>query len=386
VVKGPDVVTDPVRLMLVVGARPNFMKVAPIVRELERHAGAFSSMLVHTGQHYDAAMSEVFFRQLGMPRPDVDLGVGSDSHARQTAAIMSAFEPVLLDWRPDLVLVVGDVNSTIACALVATKLGVAVAHVEAGLRSFDRQMPEEINRILTDQISDLLFVTEQSGIENLRREGVPEEKVFLVGNVMIDTLLAHRHAALAMDIPARLGLQRGQYGVLTLHRPSNVDDPRVLARLFTAIGEIARDVPFVFPVHPRTRPALAQASGIDSILQDGRIRLLDPLGYLEFLGLMADSRVVLTDSGGIQEETTVLGVPCLTLRESTERPITVSDGTNRLVGTDPHRICEGWRDINEVSRPARVPPLWDGHAARRIVEVLLRQADRHRRPSAAHAR
>jgi UDP-N-acetylglucosamine 2-epimerase (non-hydrolysing) len=367
-------VGHPYRLLLIVGARPNFMKIAPIVGELARHPGLVESRLVHTGQHYDAAMSEVFFGQLGIPRPDVDLGVGSESHARQTAAIMTAFEPVVLDWRPDMVLVVGDVNSTIACALVASKLGVQVAHVEAGLRSFDRQMPEEINRILTDRLSDLLFVTERSGVENLRREGIAEDRIHLVGNVMIDTLLAHRESAHALDVPARLGLQPQGYGVLTLHRPSNVDDLAVLERLFRAIGVVAADVPLVFPAHPRTRPMLAKSPAIQRLVEDGRIRLHDPLGYLEFLGLTAASRVVLTDSGGIQEETTVLGVPCLTLRTSTERPVTISEGTNRLVGTEPADIIAGWNAIKAGGGTARVPEYWDGQAARRIVDILLRHA------------
>jgi UDP-N-acetylglucosamine 2-epimerase (non-hydrolysing) len=364
----------PYRLLLVVGARPNFMKIAPIVRELAPHAGMIASRLVHTGQHYDAAMSSVFFDQLGIPRPDVDLGVGSDSHTRQTAAIMTAFEPVVLDWRPDMVLVVGDVNSTLACALVAGKLGVQVAHVEAGLRSFDRSMPEEINRILTDQLSDLLFVTEESGLDNLRREGIADDRIHMVGNVMIDTLLAHRDTALALDIPARLGLEPQGYGVLTLHRPSNVDDLAVLERLFGAVGVVAADVPLIFPVHPRTRPMLARSPLIQRLVDDGRIRLHDPLGYLEFVGLTAASRVVLTDSGGIQEETTVLGVPCLTLRTSTERPVTISEGTNRLVGTDPADIIAGWNDIKAGGGTPRIPRFWDGQAARRIVEILLRHA------------
>jgi UDP-N-acetylglucosamine 2-epimerase (non-hydrolysing) len=365
---------QPYKILLVVGARPNFMKMAPIVRELAPHAGVIATKLVHTGQHYDAAMSEVFFGQLGIPRPDVDLGVGSDSQARQTAAIMTAFEPVVLEWRPDMVVVVGDVNSTLACALVATKLGVKVAHVEAGLRSFDREMPEEINRVLTDHVSDLLFVTEQSGLDNLRREGIPDERLHFVGNVMIDTLLAHRDKAVALNMPGRLGLEQGRYGVLTLHRPSNVDHVATLERLFEAIGVIATELPLVWPVHPRTRPSLNRSSAVKGLVDDGRIRLLDPLGYLEFLGLMAASRVVLTDSGGIQEETTVLGVPCLTLRTSTERPVTVSEGTNRLVGIEPDAIIAGWNEVKRGTSGARVPRLWDGRAAERIVEILLRQA------------
>jgi UDP-N-acetylglucosamine 2-epimerase (non-hydrolysing) len=350
------------------------MKIAPIVRELVPYAGVVATKLVHTGQHYDAAMSDVFFGQLGIPRPDVDLGVGSDSQARQTAAIMTAFEPVVVDWRPDMVVVVGDVNSTLACALVATKLGVKVAHVEAGLRSFDRDMPEEVNRVLTDHVSDLLFVTEQSGLDNLRREGIPGDRVHFVGNVMIDTLLAHRDRARALDMPRRLGLEPGRYGVLTLHRPSNVDDVTTLERLFEAIGTIASEVPLVWPVHPRTRPALGRSSSVQRLVDDGRIRLLDPLGYLEFLGLMAAGRVAVTDSGGIQEETTVLGVPCLTLRTSTERPVTISEGTNRLVGIEPDAIVAGWNEVKTGTGTARVPRLWDGRASARIVEILLREA------------
>jgi UDP-N-acetylglucosamine 2-epimerase (non-hydrolysing) len=288
------------RVLLVVGARPNFMKIAPIARELGRHPGVFESRLVHTGQHYDAAMSAVFFDQLGIPRPDVELGVGSSSHARQTAAIMTAFEPIALDWKPDMVLVVGDVNSTLACALVASKLGIRVAHVEAGLRSFDREMPEEINRLLTDQVSDMLFVTEPSGVENLRREGIVDEKVFLVGNVMIDTLLDHRDAAQSLGMPARFGLEGGDYAVLTLHRPSNVDDPLIFEGLMEALADVARDVPVLFPMHPRTRPAVAASRAAQALATAGRLRLLDPLGYLEFVGLMCAAAVVLTDSGGIQ--------------------------------------------------------------------------------------
>jgi UDP-N-acetylglucosamine 2-epimerase (non-hydrolysing) len=367
------------RVLLVAGARPNFMKIAPIARELDRQDGVFESILVHTGQHYDAAMSKIFFEQLGLPRPAIDLEVGSDTHARQTAAIMTAFEPVVADWKPDIVLVVGDVNSTIACALVASKRLVKVAHVEAGLRSFDREMPEEINRVLTDQISDLLFVTESSGVENLRREGIAEDKIFLVGNVMIDTLLAHRDAALALNTTARLGLQRGQYGVMTLHRPSNVDDPAALDELFQAVGEISADVPFVFPVHPRTRAALASSRIIGRLSEAGRLRLTDPMGYLEFLGLLAESAVVLTDSGGVQEETTVLGIPCLTLRTSTERPGTITHGTNRLAGVKPGGIIDAWRSVRSSPPTPRVPPLWDGKAAERIVAILQEDAERRRR-------
>jgi UDP-N-acetylglucosamine 2-epimerase (non-hydrolysing) len=354
----------------VVGARPNFMKIAPIVHQLTKHPEIFRSTMVHTGQHYDAIMSDVFFDELQIPRPDVNLNVGSGSHAQQTGAIMAAFEPVIVDTRPDVVLVVGDVNSTLACALVAVKLGVPVAHVEAGLRSFDRSMPEEINRLLTDQISDLLFVSERSGLDNLAREGVGADKIHLVGNVMIDTLLAHRQRARALNVHRTYGLAEREYALLTLHRPSNVDDEAIFERLMLALETIAREVPIVFPVHPRTRPIVARSAAARRLLEANRLRLLDPLGYLDFLSLMDRSRAVLTDSGGIQEETTILGVPCLTLRETTERPATVMDGTNVVVGTDPVRILDGWRRAMSIAQSARVPELWDGAAAERIVDVL----------------
>jgi UDP-N-acetylglucosamine 2-epimerase (non-hydrolysing) len=366
---------SPYRLLLVVGARPNFMKIAPIVRELQRDAGAFTWRLVHTGQHYDSAMSSVFFDQLGIPKPDVDLGIGSGTHAQQTAAIMAAFEPVVVDWRPDLVLVVGDVNSTLACALVACKLGIAVAHVEAGLRSFDRTMPEEINRLLTDQLSDFLFVTEQSGVDNLLNEGRPADRIHLVGNVMIDTLLAHRDEARRLNVPAAYGLTPAEYAVLTLHRPGNVDDRAVFERLCVAIERIASELPVVFPVHPRTRSAVARSARASALVDSGRLRLLDPLGYLEFIGLIADSAVVLTDSGGVQEETTVLCVPCLTLRDSTERPVTITHGTNHLTGSDPAQIAAAWQQVQHLPIRPIMPPLWDGGAARRIVDVLRRAAE-----------
>lgn len=359
----------PARILLVAGARPNFMKVAPIIAALRGRPDACHPILVHTGQHYDKRLSQVFFDELGIPRPDVNLEVGSGSHARQTAGIMAAFEPVVLAQQPALVVVVGDVNSTIACALVAAKLGVPVAHVEAGLRSFDRSMPEEINRVLTDQISDLLFTTEPSAADHLRREGIDARRVHFVGNVMIDTLLAHRARARAAGTAARLGLPPG-YGLVTLHRPGNVDDPRVFERLAEALGVVSRDVPLVFPVHPRTRPVVAASPTASALTRDGRLRLVDPLGYLDFLNLMDGSRVVLTDSGGVQEETTILGVPCLTLRENTERPVTITHGTNRLVGADPDRIIAAWRDIDRVAS-AGPPPLWDGRAATRVVDVLV---------------
>jgi UDP-N-acetylglucosamine 2-epimerase (non-hydrolysing) len=359
-------------ILNVVGARPNFMKIAPLMRAFQARPEV-RPVLVHTGQHYDERMSRLFFEQLEIPRPDVNLEVGSASHAAQTAEIMKRFEPVVLEHKPDVVLVVGDVNSTIGCALVAVKLGVKVAHVEAGLRSFDRTMPEEINRLLTDAISDFLFVTEPSGLENLRREGVPEEKVFFVGNVMIDTLLANLEKARQTTVLEDLCLQARGYAAMTLHRPSNVDDRETFIRLFGAVCEIARDLPVIFPVHPRTRNNLA-AFGV---LKDGMaavdgVRFIEPLGYLDFLRLMAEARLVLTDSGGIQEETTILKVPCLTLRESTERPVTVDVGCNQIVGTDPNRILAAYRKVVAVENfTCGTPDKWDGRAAERIADTLV---------------
>ena len=360
------------KIINIVGTRPNFMKVAALMRAY-RAWPSIQPVLVHTGQHYDERMSDLFFRQLGIPEPDINLGVGSGSHACQTAEVMRAFEPVLLTEEPQAVLVVGDVNSTIACGLVAAKLGVKVVHVEAGLRSFDRSMPEEINRVLTDAISDLLFCTEHSGVENLLREGVAKEKVFLVGNLMIDTLLANLEKARQTPILDQLGARPRQYGVLTLHRPSNVDDPAVLGQLLQAIEEVQRDLKIVFPVHPRTRKTLAGPELASRMARMKNVQLVDPLGYLEFLHLVSQARIVLTDSGGIQEETTILKVPCLTLRENTERPITVEMGTNRLVGTDPAKIIQAFADCMAGGTTPRVPPLWDGQAAGRIVEILGRQ-------------
>jgi len=357
-------------IVLVAGARPNFMKIAPIAAALGRRAGTFGSLLVHTGQHYDDKLSQVFFDELGIPRPDINLSVGSGSHAQQTAGVMVAFERVLLEQAVDMVMVVGDVNSTIACALVAAKMGVPVAHVEAGLRSYDRSMPEEVNRVLTDQISDLLFTTEASAEGNLRREGIDSTKVHFVGNVMIDTLLAHRERARATKTGDALGLSDRGYALLTLHRPSNVDDERAFDRLIQGLEAVAADVPIVFPVHPRTRPAITRSRRATDMVAAGRLRLVDPLGYLDFVGLMERARVVLTDSGGVQEETTILGVPCLTLRENTERPVTITHGTNRLVGTDPAALAAAWTAVKASSAPAEHPPLWDGRAADRIADVL----------------
>lgn len=357
-----------IRLVAVAGARPNFMKIAPLLRELEAR-GRFDVFLVHTGQHYDAVMSDGFFSDLGIPAPDQNLGVGSGTHAQMTAAVLEKMEPILTEQQPDALIVVGDVNSTLAATLAASKLGVPIAHVEAGLRSFDRTMPEEINRILTDSISDWLFVTEPAGEENLAREGAHPARVHRVGNVMIDTLMRHLAKAREMDTLERLGLTPDGYVALTLHRPSNVDDPTHLRRLFDVFEEIHRELPVIFPVHPRTRAVIEQQLGDPA----PQIRLTDPLGYLDFLRLMADANFVLTDSGGVQEETTVLGVPCLTMRENTERPITVTAGTNRLVGRDPDAIRQEARKLMDGDRPqGKIPEGWDGGAAGRIVDVLER--------------
>jgi len=357
-----------IHIVHVVGARPNFMKIAPVLEACGKRP-RLQSTLVHTGQHYDEKMSRLFFEELSIPRPDVDLEVGSGSQAAQTALILQRIEPLLVERRPDVVLVVGDVNSTVACGLAAVKLGIRLAHVEAGLRSFDRSMPEEINRLVTDAISDLLFVTEQSGLDNLAREGVAPEKVHFVGNVMIDTLVKHRASAERSGILERLRLVSGGYAVLTLHRPANVDDAATFAGLLEPIAELSREVPVVFPVHPRTRAALAAVSSAWPVGAD--VRPIEPLGYLDFLKLTSDARLVLTDSGGIQEETTILGVPCVTLRDNTERPVTITHGTNVLAGTDG----PGIRDAIARARagraaPASPPPLWDGRAAERIADVL----------------
>ncbi|MBK8993562.1 MAG: UDP-N-acetylglucosamine 2-epimerase (non-hydrolyzing) [Gammaproteobacteria bacterium] len=363
----------PARILCVVGARPNFMKIAPIMRAFADPQYGLEATLVHTGQHYDAAMKLALFEQLKIPEPDIDLGVGSGSHAVQTAEIMKRFEPVLDDVKPRAVLVVGDVNSTIACALVAVKKGIAVIHVEAGLRSGDRAMPEEINRVLTDQISDLLFTTERTAEANLLREGIAKECIHFAGNVMIDTLLYNLEAAVpaAMTIGARADADKTArflkgFGILTLHRPSNVDDPEVLRSLLGVLGEIARETPLVFPLHPRTRQRI-EAAGLGSLLDGPDFICTEPQGYLEMLGLMKQAKLVLTDSGGIQEETTALGVPCVTLRENTERPITAEQGTNTIVGRDPVKIRTCVADIlQNGGKAGRVPEYWDGKAAERI--------------------
>ncbi len=363
------------KLICVCGARPNFMKIAPLMEAFARRP-VLKALLVHTGQHYDEKMSKLFFDDLGIPQPDVNLEVGSASHAVQTAEIMRRFEPVVLDHKPDWVIVVGDVNSTIACALVAVKLGVRVAHVEAGLRSFDRNMPEEINRLLTDAISDLLLVSDPAGMENLRNEGVAPDKVHYVGNVMIDTLLKNRQKADASGVLQQFGLSPRKYAVVTLHRPSNVDDAANLAAILDAFAIIGRDLPIIFPMHPRTRKNIA-ALGLESrVAAIPGFQTPEPLGYLDFLKLVSDSALVMTDSGGIQEETTILRVPCLTLRENTERPATISEGTNRLVQPDTHAIVAAFHE--QMSRPIdpdRFPRYWDGRAAERIADIFAKLAE-----------
>jgi UDP-N-acetylglucosamine 2-epimerase (non-hydrolysing) len=348
----------------VVGARPNFMKICPIIRELETRG--ISQALVHTGQHYDGLMSGVFFEDLRLAPADVYLGVGSGSHADQTARIMTAFEKVCLERRPELVVVAGDVNSTLACALVAAKLQVPVAHVEAGLRSFDRTMPEEINRIVTDHLSDLLFVSEPSARTNLLREGISAESIFFVGNCMIDSLLAHIERALSERSWEQFGLKPGGYGLVTLHRPVNVDDEEKLREIYGALDEVSKALPLIFPLHPRTRDRVNKMG-----LKGARIEVVEPLGYVEFLGLMAKARLVLTDSGGVQEETTLLGIPCVTLRDNTERPITIHGGTNRLAGRTRNGIVRtAFQTLSSNEINKKRPELWDGRAAHRIVDVI----------------
>jgi UDP-N-acetylglucosamine 2-epimerase (non-hydrolysing) len=387
------------KIINVVGARPNFMKIAPIIDAIKRHNRGtkknqrIKSILVHTGQHYDEKMSELFFIELGIPRPDLDLGVGSGTHAEQTAETMKRFEPILLKEKPDYILVVGDVNSTIACALTASKLGVKIIHVEAGLRSFDRDMPEEINRVLTDAISDLLFTSEKSALDHLVREGISKEKIFFVGNVMIDTLLKQEQKARKSDILSKLGLfdsgtpkqkkKPAPYAVLTLHRPSNVDNKRTLQNIIEAVSVISREAPVIFPIHPRTRKRIDDFGfqkyfnfDTDNLMEKKGVFLTEPMGYLDFLHLMSNAKLVLTDSGGMQEETTVLGIPCVTLRENTERPVTVSKGTNKIVGTDKTRIIrEGLYAMSNNSKKCRIPELWDGKAAERIIEIILEDYD-----------
>lgn len=356
------------RLVYVVGARPNFVKMAPVVAEMRRRLPDARHVLVHTGQHYDELMSDVFMSELGVPRPDYMLGVGSGSHALQTARVMERVEPVLEEERPDVVLVPGDVNSTLAVALVAAKLGLRLAHVESGLRSFDRTMPEEINRIVADEFSDLLFVHSDDAISNLQREGIEDERIHFVGNTMIDTLVAFEPHFRKLGTADRMGVAPGDYLLVTLHRPSLVDGP-LLGEVIERLSAIAVDLPVVFPLHPRTRKMLVTRD-----LPAG-LRLTEPVGYLDFLSLEADAAGVLTDSGGVQEETTFLGVPCFTLRENTERPVTVRAGTNTLLGLDPERLDDIIPALrSRPNRPPEPPPLWDGAAADRIGDVIERLA------------
>ena len=353
---------------MVVGARPNFMKAAPLMREFARRGG-IETRLVHTGQHYDKNMSKIFFEDLELPEPDIYLGVGSGSHAEQTARVMVEFEKIVLADRPDLIIVVGDVNSTIACSITGSKLWIPVAHVEAGLRSFDLAMPEEINRMVTDILSRFCFTTSPEAEINLKREGVGEERIFFVGNIMIDSLLHYIDRAGGTEILENLGLAPKEYMLVTLHRPSNVDDPDELRELFVMLSRLAERMPVVFPIHPRTKKMLDSAD--PQIVLSDRLMLIEPVGYLDFIGMMRSAGIVVTDSGGIQEETTVLGVPCVTVRENTERPITIELGTNILAGTDPEKVEAAVTDlIDRGIGEHSLPPLWDGKTAGRIADVL----------------
>lgn len=380
-----------IKLLIIVGARPNFIKIAPLMEEIKKYR-KIKPVLVHTGQHYDDKMSDLFFEDLGLPRPNVYLGVGSGTQAVQTAKIMIKFEKVLVKEKPDLIIVVGDVNSTLACSIVAAKLCIPVAHVEAGLRSFDRTMPEEINRIVTDSLSDFLFTTCEDANQNLRKEGVPENKIYFVGNVMIDTLLKHRERAKKSNILKKLGIEKGtlidkyelktNYAVLTLHRPSNVDNKDTFQNILEALKIVSREIPIIFPIHPRTKKQIKKfgfynylffpsLNSTNPMNLKNSINCIDPVGYFDFLHLMANSKLALTDSGGIQEETTILGIPCLTIRANTERPVTITQGTNVLVGTDKEKIVtESLNILNGGGKIGRIPKLWDGKAAERIVEIL----------------
>ncbi len=361
------------KIINVVGARPNFMKIAPIDRVMAQDPD-IETFLVHTGQHYDEKMSKLFFDDLQMPKPDIYLNVGSASHAVQTAKIMVEFEKILEKEKPDLVLVVGDVNSTAACSIVAQKMHIKVAHVEAGLRSFDRRMPEEINRLITDAISDMLFVTEKSGMENLKNEGIPDSKVHFVGHVMIDSLINFSEKAAESTIMEELDIEKGNYGLITLHRPSNVDNIEVFSKLIDAFEVIEKDLKLIFPIHPRSRKMIQNFGLEDKVKDMQNLVLLEPQGYLDFMKLLHNSKLVLTDSGGLQEETTYLQIPCITMRENTERPITVEVGTNILVGTDVDMILDEFQKVmNGAKRDSKIPELWDGNAAKRIVEIIKKE-------------
>jgi len=358
------------KILNIVGARPNFMKIAPIQR-LMKSSAKLTPILLHTGQHYDQQMSDSFFIDLELPQPDRYLGVGSGSHAQQTAAIMKGLEQTMSDLKPDLVLVVGDVNSTLATAIVAAKMQIPIAHVEAGLRSFDRTMPEELNRIITDTLADFLFVSEESGCINLKKEGIVSEKIFLVGNVMIDSLFHFRSKAERSMIMKNLNIANKPYALLTLHRPSNVDSFTIFEKILDALSEIQQRCPVIFPIHPRTKKMIAQFNMGKKIAGMKNLQLVDPLSYLDFLKLMLHATFVLTDSGGIQEETTALSIPCLTLRENTERPSTIAIGTNILVGMNPKRIrTESMKILNNDVKKGEIPPFWDGRTAERIVQIL----------------
>jgi UDP-N-acetylglucosamine 2-epimerase (non-hydrolysing) len=363
------------KIIVVAGARPNFMKVAPLIdalREAQAHRRDLHVLFAHTGQHYDETMSRTFFDHLELPRPDVDLGVGSGSHAEQTARVMVAFEQLLQKEEPGWVIVVGDVNSTMACAITAKKLGVKVAHVEAGLRSRDWTMPEEINRVVTDVLCDALFTTDQMASDNLKAEGIPLNRIHLVGNVMVDTLLKHRERAVGLRLWDKLDLEQGRYAVLTLHRPSNVDDREAFAGIVSALEVIQAEIPLVFPVHPRTKKMAETFDLWDRMMRWSHVRLLEPLGYLDMLSLTSHAALILTDSGGLQEEAVVLGVPCITLRRNTERPITVAVGANQVVGNKPSTIVSAVRTrLAERGTRFSQPPYWDGFAARRIIGVLM---------------
>lgn len=361
------------KIFLVAGARPNFMKIAPLIRQLQKYKNFFETKIIHTGQHYDYELNKVFFHDLEIPQPDYFLGVGSGTHAYQTAKIMIKFENVCMNEKPDLVIVVGDVNSTLAASLVSAKLYTRVAHIEAGLRSFDRTMPEEINRIVTDSLSEYLFTTCQEAGQNLKREGIAKEKIFFVGNVMIDTLRSLKAKAANQKALKEFDLQAKKFALLTLHRPSNVDNKDSLKRILKALKEVSKSIAVIFPAHPRTSKQI-MTFGFQNYFKNYNIRLIKPLGYLAFLNLMINSKFVLTDSGGIQEETTALNIPCLTLRKNTERPITISSGTNIIVGNDEKRIIhESKRVINGSYKKGHLPLLWDGKSAQRIVNILVKR-------------